>query len=192
MSNPALYTNEEDLKKKLQYCGENVKLFCPIIFPFASESILLDSVRIDAFTSITCVLQTKSFVQIMSGARLTGGRNGFIDLDYWTFIGYNSQIHTSSEDYSGDYGPVNLDFNPGNKTKTAHVVFEKYSGIASNTLVMPGVTLPEGCTIGANSFVYSDKDLLPYSIFLGNPLKFHKHRNEEIIKQVSYNIIKDQ
>ena len=46
-------------------------------------------------------------------------------------------------------------------------------------MVMPGVKIPEGCTIGAKSFVYSKNNLQPWSVWIGNPLNLHKQRNKQ-------------
>jgi acetyltransferase-like isoleucine patch superfamily enzyme len=46
-------------------------------------------------------------------------------------------------------------------------------------MVFPGITIPEGCTIGAKSLIHSKNELKEWSIYLGNPLQFHKERNKE-------------
>ena len=52
-------------------------------------------------------------------------------------------------------------------------------------MVLPGVTFPEGCTIGAKSFVYSKSELKEWSVYLGNPLTFHKERNKDNVINLS-------
>jgi carbonic anhydrase/acetyltransferase-like protein (isoleucine patch superfamily) len=52
-------------------------------------------------------------------------------------------------------------------------------------MVMPGVTLPEGCTVGAKSFVYTKNELTSWSVWIGNPIKLHKERNKERILELS-------
>ena len=63
--------------------------------------------------------------------------------------------------------------------------FEDYSGIASDVMVFPKVTIPIGCTIGAKSFIYTKNNLKEWSVFIGNPVKFHKLRNKENILKFS-------
>jgi carbonic anhydrase/acetyltransferase-like protein (isoleucine patch superfamily) len=50
---------------------------------------------------------------------------------------------------------------------------------------LPGVKFPIGCTIGASSFVYSKSKLDEWSVYLGNPLKFHKKRNKKNVIKFS-------
>ncbi len=53
---------------------------------------------------------------------------------------------------------------------------------------MPGVIIPEGCTVGAKSFIYTRNILTPWAVFIGNPPKFHKDRNKENIIRLSTDI----
>lgn len=47
--------------------------------------------------------------------------------------------------------------------------------IASNTVILPGVTLGEGSVVGAGAVV--TKDVPPYAIVVGSPAKILKYRN---------------
>lgn len=172
----------EEVKGELKYCGENVFIGHNTIFTNPKEVIIHDNVRVDPFCLITTGLEVHPYVQICSHAVLGGGSQHRIELGSWTFVGYGSKLFCASEDYSGNFGPVN-EFWGHNKIFRGDIKFEDYSGIASDVIVMPGVTIPIGCTIGAKSFVYRSGKLTPWAIFIGNPLKFYKHRNHrEILK----------
>lgn len=168
----------EEIKKELGYCGNNVFIGHNVVFTNPKEVYLSDNVRIDPFTLITTKLKVGSYVQICSHAVLGGGSSHTITLGDWTFIGYGSKLFCASEDYSGDFGPVN-EFWGNNKIFRGDITLSNHSGIASDTMLFPGVHLPEGCTIGAKSFVYQKVELIEWSVWLGNPLKFHKMRNKE-------------
>ena len=124
---------------------------------------------------------TKNNIQITSHVIFGGGSRSTVYMGDWTFVGYGSKIFCASEDYSGDYGPVNEFWNQNNKVFRGDITFSDHSGIASDVIVMPQVTIPEGCTVGAKSFVYTKNKLTPWSIWIGNPLRFHKNRNKEMI-----------
>ncbi len=172
----------EEIKKSLKYCGENVFIGHNTYFIRPNEVVLHNNVRIDPFCYIASSLEVGSNTQITTHCVL-GGRKK-ITLGNWTFIGYGSKLFTGSEDYSGEHGPVN-DFWGSNKVFEGDITFSDFSGVAADTIVMPGVALPIGCTIGAKSFVYSDKNLAEWSVFVGNPLKFHKSRNREKVLELS-------
>ena len=90
----------------------------------------------------------------------------------------NGKLFCASEDYSGEEGPVN-EFWGNNKIYRGDITLKDYSGIASDAMIFPGVTIPEGCTVGAKSFIHTKNDLQPWGVYLGNPAKLHKPRNKE-------------
>lgn len=169
----------EKIKKELKYCGENVFIGYNTIFTNPSEVVLDDNVRIDPFSLITTKLHVGSYSQICSHTVLGGGSLQKIELKGWNFIGYGSKLFTASEDYSGNDGPVN-EFWGKNKIFRGDIAFDKYSGVASDVVVFPGVTLSQGCAIGAQSLV-RNKPLQKWSLYWGSPLKFIKLRNKENI-----------
>lgn len=171
----------EDIKHSLGYCGEEVYIGHNVLFANPGLVKLGDRVRIDPFTFITCGLETGNNVQICAYAMLGGGSRHTIKLGDWTFIGYGSKLFCASEDYSGAYGPVN-EFWGNNEIRRGDIIFSDYAGVASDVVVFPGVCLPEGCTIGAKSLVHSKTWLMPWRVYLGNPLEVHKYRDEDSVK----------
>lgn len=182
--NKALWLDTDQLKRELGYCGENVRIYGPVIVTDPKQVRLGDHVRIDPFVMITTRLTVGQYCMIMGQAVFSGGTDQEIWMDGWNFVGYGSKLFTASEDYSGELGPVNADFTP-NRIDRRDIRFERYSGIASNVMVMPGVEFPIGCTVGANSFVYRTEELAPWSVHIGNPLRFHKPRNSEKVIEVA-------
>jgi len=57
------------------------------------------------------------------------------------------------------------------------IKIEKFVGVGTNVVIMPGVTLAEGCVIGANSLV--TKDTEPWTIYMGSPAKPIKKRRKD-------------
>lgn len=164
-----------EIKKQFKYCGENVFIGKHCVFTNPGEIVLHDRVRIDPFALVTTKLEVGSNSQIMSHVVLSGGVGHQITLEGNNFIGYGSQLFCGSEDYSGKHGLV-CDFWFENKVHHGDIKFEKSSGVASMVMVFPGVTLPEGCCIGAKSMVRTKQHLTPWSVWLGNPLKMHQIR----------------
>lgn len=168
---------DEEVKKSLGYCGSEVKIGFNTIFTNPKAVFLGDRVRIDPFCLITAGLKTGSNVQICSHTVFGGGDQQTITMGDWSFAGYGSQLFCGSESYDGDHGPIN-DYWGGNKVFRGDIRFNDHSGVASSVIVMPGVELPIGCCIGAMSFVYKSTELKAWSVYIGNPLRFHKDRNQ--------------
>jgi acyl-[acyl carrier protein]--UDP-N-acetylglucosamine O-acyltransferase len=63
--------------------------------------------------------------------------------------------------------------------------------LGENVLVLSGVTIGQGAIVGANTVV--SKDVEPYSIVAGNPMRFLKYRFPTIVieqmKQLNFELI---
>ena len=61
---------------------------------------------------------------------------------------------------------------------------EKFTGIGSNSIILPNVTISEGAVVGALSMVPTNSILKPWTIYAGVPAKSVGKRNKEkILKQ---------
>lgn len=169
----------EEIKKELGGCGEEVYIGHNVVFTNPKEVFLGNRVRIDPFTLITTGLETGDNVQICSHVSLIGGGQK-VRMGSWTFVAYGSKLICASEDQNGDFGPVN-NFWGKNLVNRGDIMIGDFGGVSADVIVMPGVTIPEGCTIGAKSLVYRDRDLVPWSIFWGIPAVFKKYRNKDSI-----------
>lgn len=174
----------EDIKKELGACGEHVFIGHNTMFANPERIFLDDRVRIDPFCFITTGLETGSNIQICAYAMLSGGQEHNILLRDWTFIGYGSKLFCASEDYRGNLGPVN-EFWGWNEIRRGDIEFMPYSGIASDVMVFPKVTLPEGCTVGAKSLIYNNKHLMPWTVHMGDKQSIRIPRNKENILEAA-------
>lgn len=168
----------EDIKKKLGSCGENVYIGHNVMFARPERVFLGNNVRIDPFAYISCGLITEDFVQICAGVTMVGRKD--IHLKGWNFVSYGTKLITGSEDFRGEFGPVN-DFWGHNKVYEGDIVIEKYAGVCADVLVMPGVTIPEGTVFGAKSFVGKNHKAKEYELWMGNPLVKNCDRNRATI-----------
>ena len=168
----------EDIKKHLGHCGENVYIGHNVMFARPERVFLGDNVRIDPFTFISCGLKTENYIQICANVIMCGRKDVY--LNGWNFVSYGSKLITGSEDFRGHHGPVN-DFWGKNKVFEGDIIYQKYSGTCADTIVMPGTVLPEGTVFGAQSFVGKNHKAKEYELWLGNPLKKNSDRNKEMI-----------
>lgn len=179
---------DEEIKKTLGSCGQNVFIGHNVMFIQPENVFLGDNVRIDPFTLVTSKLKTGNFIHITAYSML-GGSGCSVILGNWCFIGYGSKLFTQSEDYSGDHGPVN-EYWGNNQGTEGDIVFNNYAGVASDVTVFPGVNLPEGTCIGTKSLVHSAnykndlEETTPmeeFCVYYRNPLKLLKRRNKDVI-----------
>ena len=153
---------------KLKYCGENIKIYdlAKICNPQWAE---IDD---------GCMIFDYAFLDARGGLKIgkcsifawhcliDGG--GHIQIGDRVLIGPGAKLLGSPYNYHGVYVSQALpeeafSINLGNIT----IGNDAY--ICAGAVVLPGVTIGEGAVVGANSVV--DRDLKPWTIYHGNPVK---------------------
>ena len=139
-----------------------------------------DHIAIDAWTYISTQLKMGSYIHIAPSVSIIGGGSAALIMGDFTNIGSGSRIVCATDDFAqGLISPVVPIEHRTVINKP--VVFERYATLGVNCTVLPGVTLGEGCIIGANSLV--TKDTEPWMIYAGSPAKpIKKREKERIIK----------
>lgn len=119
-----------------------------------------------------------SYVHVAAYSALYGGDQGIFIEDFAN-ISSRVSIYSISDDYSGETMT-----NPMVPEKYKHVTseqvrIEKHSLIGSGSLVMPGVTIREGSSFGAFSFIKNNSN--EWSINAGIPSKELKKRSMQAL-----------
>jgi len=139
--------------------GTNIIIDDFVLIYAADEHVIGDYVHIASFTSIT------------------GG--GKLYMGDFTTVSSGCRIFTGTDDYAGS-GLVNstipVAYRPVIRGKA---VLEKHVAIGANTVVLPNVTIGEGCAVGAGSVV--TKDLEPWGIYIGSPARRVRDRPSNVI-----------
>lgn len=158
----------ENVRSKLKFCGENVRLYplCKIIraenTELDNDCKILDNVWIDAGKSLKIGKHTMItwFVLIEGGDKLWIGDR--------VFIGPGSKILTGTYELDGYYSS---EFLPDDCHKNMYgsISIGDDAYIGANCTILPGVKIGEGAVVGANSLV--TKDLEPWTVYVGSPCK---------------------
>lgn len=174
------YYNEEELKSLgLKNYGSNVKISRHAIIYKPEELEVGSNVRIDDFTTISGKVVLGSYIHIAQTCGLYGGDSG-ITMEDFTTISSHSLIYAISNDYSGlslACPMVPERFRPADIS--APVRLEKYALVGCMSVVLPGVTIGEGCSVGAMSLC--NKDLEPWGMYVGIPVRRIKGRNRQLL-----------
>ena len=113
-------------------------------------------------------LSVGKHVRIGSGSRIDNF--AAVSLGDWVRIGPEVMLETASHDIlpTGPYRRTfdDEDFKP--------IVIERGCMIYARAIILPGVTVAEGCVIGAGSII--DKNTQPYCLYVGNRPKEPKRR----------------
>lgn len=98
------------------------------------------------------------------------GRNVHFALHDKISLGNNVVINDGCKLFTASHD-VN---SPNWEQISAPIIIEDYAWIASNSIILPGVTIGKAAVIGAGSVV--SKNVLPYQIVVGNPARVVKNR----------------
>lgn len=153
--NPGYFSENELKEFGFKSVGKNVLIAknCTII---GLENISIgDNVRIDGFSTITATqpgyMDIGSYVHIGGYCAIFAGA-GVVMKDF-SGLSQGVKIYSTSDDYSGS-----VMTNPTVPVEYTGVIrkpvsLEKHAIVGSQTIVMPGVVVAEGCAIGANSLI---------------------------------------
>jgi galactoside O-acetyltransferase len=171
------YTENELKEIGFKVVGSNVHISTKASFYGVKNISIGSNVRIDDFVVISSGkggVIIGDYIHIAVFSSLIGGGN--ITLCDFVNISSRVSIYSSNDDYSGLF--MTNPMVPEEFTNVEHkdVYIGKHSIIGSGCVVLPGVSLNDGCAIGALSLV--DKDCLGSYIYAGVPVKAIKERKQ--------------
>jgi acetyltransferase-like isoleucine patch superfamily enzyme len=161
--------------------GENVKIAknCTIVGKLANITFGHD-VRIDAYCTLigTGPITIGSYVHIAGYSHLSGG-DGIVMEDF-SGLSHGVKLYSRTDDYSGEFltNPTvpaeYLGVVAGKITLGRHVI------IGANSVVLPGVTISEGSSVGAQSLVKTN--LEAWGMYAGCPVRRIRDRSKNLLK----------
>ena len=173
------FYNESELRKLgFKKIGKNVMISRKASIYSPDTITIGNNVRIDDFCILSGNIEMGSHIHISAYVALYGKNGIFIE----DFVGIStrSSVFSESDDYSGESLTTPVVPASYRKTQGGAVYIHKYSLIGSSSIVLPGVTVKEGCSFGCFSLINHDPD--PWSINVGIP--FHKigDRKKDLLK----------
>lgn len=174
------YYSEEELGSLgLKKYGANVKISRNAVIYRPEMLELGDNVRIDDFTTVSGKVTLGNYIHIAQTCGLYGGDAGII-MDDFTTISSHSMIYAVSNDYSGlslACPMVPEQFRPADIS--APVRLKNYALVGCMSVVLPGVTIGEGCSVGAMSLC--NRDLEPWGMYVGIPARRIRERDKQLV-----------
>jgi acetyltransferase-like isoleucine patch superfamily enzyme len=174
------YLSREELSDKgFRSIGKDVYISRKANIYGARNMALGDNIRIDDGTIVTGKVDIGSHVHIAANCYVSGGEAGIV-LEDITGVAPYVYITTSSDDYSGKamFSPVIPQ--KFKKITIAPIYIRKYSIIGAYSMIMPGVELAEGTSVGAMTFMR--KKSQEWGIYFGCPAKMIGTRDKGIIE----------
>jgi len=143
-----------------------VKIFEPAIIKGVDKIEFGKNIIIDSYSYIYANKKIKigNNVHIASFVFLSGGDT--IELDDFVGIFQGAKIYASTDDFK-DWGFGNATIEEKHRNPyRAPVTIGKFAVIGANSVILPGVRIGEGASVGACSVVTRDLD--PWGIYIGN------------------------
>lgn len=159
--------------------GENVKVSDKASI-YNPESIELgDHSRIDDFCIVSGKVSIGRFCHITPMCLVAGGSPGVTLSDFCT-LAYGVKVFAQSDDYSGNTMVNSLVPKKFKNEYLAEVLLERQTIIGAGSVIFPGVTIREGCSVGALALV--NKSTQPWGIYAGNPARRIKDRKQNLLE----------
>jgi acetyltransferase-like isoleucine patch superfamily enzyme len=175
----AYYTQEELEVFGFKKLGKNVKISIRASIYNHEQIEIGDNSRIDDFCVISGKVTIGRNVHITPQCLIAGGKNGIV-LEDFTTIAYGVKIFTQSDDYSGETMTNSTIPKKYKNEYKSRILIKKFSIIGAGSIVMPGITLEEGTSVGANSLILKDTE--PWGIYVGSPATRLKERSRNLLK----------
>ena len=127
-----------------------------------------DFSRIDDFCVISGQVSIGRYVHLTPYVLVAGAEEGVV-LEDFTTLAYGAKVFTRSDNYKGatlHNSTVPKDFTLVMKSP---VIIKSYSIVGAGSIVLPGVTLSEGTSVGAMTLITRDTE--PWTLYVGIPGK---------------------
>lgn len=158
--------------------GKNVRISDKAAIYNADQIEIGDNSRIDDFCVISGRISIGSYCHITPMCLVAGGNPG-VFIDDFVTLAYGVKVFAQSDDYSGETMTNSLVPRKYKREIFASVHLKKQCIVGTNVTILPGVTLAEGCSVGAMTLI--DKSTAPWGIYVGNPARRIKERKKDLL-----------
>jgi acetyltransferase-like isoleucine patch superfamily enzyme len=179
--NHGYYESEELRKFGFKSIGDNVKVAKNATIIGLNNISLGNNIRIDGNVVIVAYsgsLSLGNYIHIGGGCHLscTGG----VTLADFSGLSQGVRIYSGTDDYTGKSLTNPTIPQKYSKVKIAPVILGKHVIVGSGSVILPGVTIGDGSSVGALSLV--TKSLDEWGVYFGSPVKKLKARSKDMLK----------
>jgi acetyltransferase-like isoleucine patch superfamily enzyme len=164
--------------------GKSVSIHESVLFFNAANIVIGNNVRIDCFSILSAGdagIRIGSHIHIGAGCYIFGS-GGEVVLEDFSGLSPRASLFTASDDFTCGYlrGPgIPMRFR---QVKTGGIVLRVNAGVASGSIVLPGVTVGTNACVGALTVV--TKNVPDHALVAGNPAREIKCRDEKLYQQL--------
>ena len=179
--NSGYFETEELRQFGFKSVGENVKVAKNSTIIGLGNITLGNNIRIDGHVVIAAnsgYLTLGDYIHIGGACYL--GCAGGITLADFAGLSQGVRIYSATDDYSGQSMTNPTVPHKYLNVKTAPVLLGRHVIVGSGSVILPGVEIGEGSSVGALSFVARSLDA--WGVYLGTPAKRLKALSRDLLK----------
>ncbi|WP_275723446.1 acyltransferase [Vibrio furnissii] len=175
----AFLTEQELIAMNFKSLGKNVKISDKASLYNIELMSIGDNSRIDDFCLVSGKVTIGRNVHIAAYCNVAGGIPG-IEFEDFSGLAYGCHVFSQSDDYSGKTltNPTIPDAYKREAYKS--VTIGRHVIVGTQSIILPGANLAEGCSVGAMSMV--TKPTKSWGVYFGIPAKRIKERSQELLK----------
>ncbi len=175
----AFYTRDQLEALGFKSLGKNVLVSDKASIYNHSNIEIGDNSRIDDFCVISGKVSIGINVHIAVFCNVAGGERGVV-LEDFSGLAYGCHVFSQSDDYSGRTLTNPTVPDQFKKETKAAIHISRHSIVGALSIILPGVTLAEGTSVGAMTMV--TKSTEPWSVYFGIPAKKIKDRRRDLLE----------
>ena len=138
-----------------------------------------NNVRIDDFCLLSGNIELGNFIHIAPYTALYGGDKG-IFMDNFTGVSSHCSLYSITDDYSGHALTNPTVPQQFRQVTSEKIKLNKHCLVGAGCVILPGVEIREGTSIGAMSLV--TKSTKPWKIYFGRPARVIGERSKHILE----------
>jgi acetyltransferase-like isoleucine patch superfamily enzyme len=177
----SLYTPDE-LRRMLGSVGQNVAVNRSVVFYSPKDIHLGSNSRIDCFSILSAAFHgivIGDHVHISAYVALFGA-SGSIHVESFCALSSRVTVFTSTDDYVEGYMSNPTVAPEYRKEQSGDVLFKKHALIGCGSVILPGVTVEVGGSVGALSLV--NKNVPEFAVVAGIPSRIIGQRHHRLLE----------
>lgn len=176
-SNTPLRLGQYD-STQLAACGDDVFISANVEIRRPHLVRVGSHVAIDTGVYLTTAATIGDYTHLSPYLTIIGGAQSTLIVEDFVTIAAGSRLICGSDRFMGDgFTSVTVPEEFRDSVEFGIIRCSRFAGIGTNVVIMPDVTIGEGCVIGACSLV--TKDTEPWTIYVGVPARPVKIRPRE-------------
>ncbi|MBD2715725.1 hypothetical protein KBK19_11830 [Microvirga sp. STR05] len=162
----------------LKSCGEDVFISSSVEIRRPHLVTVGSHVAIDSGVYLTTAAQIGDYTHLSPYLTIIGGAQSTLIVEDFVTIAAGSRLICGSDQFMGEgFTSVTAPEEYRDTVEFGIIRCARFSGIGTNVVIMPNVTIGEGSVVGACSLV--TKDTEPWTVYVGVPARPIKIRPRE-------------